>query len=535
MRSIDDEWIAMANTYHHFAHALSTHTAQRLSALAARQNDLGPTACLPDEILYIIFEFVVESRRWLYPSRAREPLRLSHVSRRWRNIALRTPIIWTMVNSLNYSLVELFIARSQSAPLHIRLECAVFYTTEEGLTPDLCRHKFILQRGRDSHKITRLLEKLLIPHIHRWKTLQLALVVPDNFGQLFALPAPLLEYFYYNNPERSSMLSASSTHNLFSGHAPCLRELSLTRIYLPFATSLYSGVSGLELQAITFDLSLQQFVRGLGDCASLSHLSLGQLQFLDEGSPLISAPISLPNLEKITVALDMDVMRDILSSIVIPASSHLVIWHFEGDLGAFFSLLKDNLLNVPKIRNLQVSCEFGAVGLTGRASKGGPDLLSISISEEPTQVSLRKLFLDLAQVVPPSSIDVLNLSWISNDLSDPSALSTALGSFSALTTLVLTSCSPKLLEALLVRDTSCALPRLEDLRLGEMEDEGDSVLLRVVKSRMSQNEIHENLIRLSRLTLYRDFKLAPEIMLELKQYDGLEVNHSYSTVYYDSI
>ncbi|KDQ10103.1 hypothetical protein BOTBODRAFT_640799 [Botryobasidium botryosum FD-172 SS1] len=533
MRSIDDEWMAMVDTYHHFVHALSTHTARRLSALAARQNDLGPTACLPDEILYIIFEFVVETRRWLYPPNAREPLVLSHVSKRWRNIALRTPIIWTMVNSLNYSLVELFIARSQSAPLHIQLECAILYNTDgvvdiegEELTPELRRHKFLLRRGRDSRDIIRLLEKLLIPQVHRWKTLQLTLVVPDNFEELFASPAPLLECFHYKNPKRSSVLSASPVPNLFSGQAPCLRELFLTRIYLPFATSLYSGVSRLELQAITFDLSLQQFVRGLGNCTSLSYLSLGQLQFLDEGSPLFSAPIPLPNLEKVIVTLDTDVIRDILSSIVIPASSHLVIWRFEEDLETFFSLLKGSLLNVPKIRSLQVSCDSDTVNLTGRASKGGARLLSISIPEEPTQESLQKLFLDLTQVVLPSSIDVLNLGWISNDLSHPSALSAALGLFPALTTLILTSCSPKLLDALIVRDTSCAVPRLEDLRLGEMEDEAESMLLRVVQSRMSQNETHENMVCLSRLTLYRDFKLAPETMLELKQYDSLEKNEN---------
>ncbi|KDQ10101.1 hypothetical protein BOTBODRAFT_501364 [Botryobasidium botryosum FD-172 SS1] len=530
MRSIDDEWMAMLNTYHHFILALSNHTAQRLSTLAARQNDLGPTARLPDEILYIIFELVVETRRYLYPPKAREPLRLSHVSRRWRNIAIHTPLIWTMINSLNYSLVELFVARSQSAPLHIQLDCAVMYSAEgdvdsegEELAPDLRRHKFLLRRGRDSREIIRLLEELLIPQIHRWKTLQLTLVVPDNFEELFASPAPLLESFRCDNPKRSSVLSASLSHNLFSGHAPRLRKLYLTRIHLPFAPTLYSGVSSLEFQAITFDLSLQQFVRGLGDCVSLSYLSLGQLSFLHESSPLSSAPISLPNLETFIAMLDMDVMRDIFASIVIPASSSLIIRRFEEELGTFFAPLKDNLLNLSKIHSLQVSCP-GAMAVTGRASKGGARLLTISnIVAEPTQESFQGLFLELTLVFPPSSIDVLSLGWVQDDLIEPSALSTALGLFPALTTLVLTSCSPKLLEALVVCDTSCAVPRLGDLRLGKMEDTADSILLRVVRSRMSQSEAHKDLACLSRLTLYRNFKLAPETMLELKQFDGLEV------------
>ncbi|KIK20902.1 hypothetical protein PISMIDRAFT_105090, partial [Pisolithus microcarpus 441] len=66
------------------------------SRVAQIENGTVPISCLPSDVLEIIFD---ESRRLLFPwAGFRRPLpievQLSHVCRRWRQVALSTPSLW---------------------------------------------------------------------------------------------------------------------------------------------------------------------------------------------------------------------------------------------------------------------------------------------------------------------------------------------------------------------------------------------------------------------------------------------------------
>ncbi|KAJ8523259.1 hypothetical protein ONZ45_g353 [Pleurotus djamor] len=78
---------------------------------------------LPTEVLSIIFEYLaaLESRQEYSRTHARW-MRVTKVCRLWRSVAINTPRLWgTIYFDNKLELAELFLERSKSAPLHIKL------------------------------------------------------------------------------------------------------------------------------------------------------------------------------------------------------------------------------------------------------------------------------------------------------------------------------------------------------------------------------------------------------------------------------
>jgi hypothetical protein len=143
---------------------------------------------LPSEILSAIFEAGLtetgerDHRSWFdgseQPTTQFEIL-VSSVSRRWRNVALQTPRLWTVlvidVLGLTHDLYDLYLHRSQMCPLDITLDYS--YRDSWGKSDCVNRH----------------LEQL-VPHVDRWRRF---IVRNGDIGsQLSALShlcAPVLE------------------------------------------------------------------------------------------------------------------------------------------------------------------------------------------------------------------------------------------------------------------------------------------------------------------------------------------------------
>lgn len=96
------------------------------SRVAQIENETVPISCLPSDVLEIIFD---ESRRLLFPwAGFRRPLpievQLSHVCRRWRQVALSTPSLW---NTLRVpilhreSAIRTYLQRCNQCPLSVHL------------------------------------------------------------------------------------------------------------------------------------------------------------------------------------------------------------------------------------------------------------------------------------------------------------------------------------------------------------------------------------------------------------------------------
>ncbi|KAJ7435771.1 hypothetical protein B0H11DRAFT_1755680, partial [Mycena galericulata] len=105
------------------------------------------------------------------PSSIQSPLFLGHICRKWRDISLSTPSLWTSITLLlgnvtahqrQLHLLELWLSRSRSCPLLISLHFDPSY----------------LPSNAPAVSVTEFIEAIL-PHCGRWKDVQLMAPTAD--------------------------------------------------------------------------------------------------------------------------------------------------------------------------------------------------------------------------------------------------------------------------------------------------------------------------------------------------------------------
>lgn len=166
-------------------------SSMRYSLKRSRNQQKSPVYSLPDDVLRQIFEEVYVHQSLVTPCRsAQNPLYPSHVSRRWRTVALSLPRLWRCMHlSYKPQLLSLWLERSVKLPIYI-------VCTDEDLD------KLALGRDshtQDSHSTARL--RLLAAHAARWHmcaitaNLHLAKVF---FNAIRDLPLPYLETYSFS-------------------------------------------------------------------------------------------------------------------------------------------------------------------------------------------------------------------------------------------------------------------------------------------------------------------------------------------------
>ncbi|TFK68642.1 hypothetical protein BDN72DRAFT_821040 [Pluteus cervinus] len=119
--------------------AINTHTSQnqqdialvdekilalqsQIRGLSQRRNELIPVGRLFPEVLVEIFSYL--KREWWTGPSCKVPLvlKLTHVSRRWRAVALDCPVLWNEIFFQNETYVAKWLERSQSSNLYISVE-----------------------------------------------------------------------------------------------------------------------------------------------------------------------------------------------------------------------------------------------------------------------------------------------------------------------------------------------------------------------------------------------------------------------------
>ncbi|TFK62464.1 hypothetical protein BDN72DRAFT_848660 [Pluteus cervinus] len=80
-------------------------------------SDSSPIACLPLEILPLIFLEVLQASRAKYSA----ILTISRVARHWRIIALSTPELWTWIDTHDVGIIQTFMTRAKDRPLSVSL------------------------------------------------------------------------------------------------------------------------------------------------------------------------------------------------------------------------------------------------------------------------------------------------------------------------------------------------------------------------------------------------------------------------------
>ncbi|TBU29063.1 hypothetical protein BD311DRAFT_303442 [Dichomitus squalens] len=312
-----------------------------------RFNSLSPVNTLPPELLGLIFTFLVRPANLQpKPRRARGTMlpdpqydrptqvpqmdanivRVTHVCKYWRAVAIETPDLWASFAVFHPGLVQECLVRSKTVPLSV----SIGYAVSPHVSPILgdsvhrLRSAYVFQK-------TKIIESI-------WRQ------------QLFTRPAPSLEELFIENTERHCWMdgapipedATSPLPAMFSGVIPRLRILVLKGVPMPF-TSLpdtlvhleIGGLSSVPLPSFPFFLAM------LRACSSLQTVNIAG-SFEGEAGPLAVASdaVALPKLERLYMELEPTRAPGVLlASLALPAHADVAVLPAVHDGGRFRTLL----------------------------------------------------------------------------------------------------------------------------------------------------------------------------------------------------
>lgn len=210
-----------------------------LSAPVAAANWTKPIQSLATEIMCLIFHTGQNSASGNWKAERRLPFEVlvSHVSPLWRNIALADPFLWTtllIAPSTHLRRTRAYLTRSQAFPISIVLQ----------------GHP----KQHDPWDITASMA-VLIPHVQRWRSLDIIARTRADLSELFTalrpLAVPHLEDLSIQCA-RDNPLTDSRTHfydrtPIFGGGAPTLAQVHLHGIGLDTLSVPLSAVTKVSM------------------------------------------------------------------------------------------------------------------------------------------------------------------------------------------------------------------------------------------------------------------------------------------------
>jgi F-box-like len=229
------------------------------------------TSNLPNEILSAVFEAgLCLPPTSKYPPEKPFEILVSHVSRRWRSVALRTHRLWTEVSANMWSsaveLLDLYLARSGGCLLDIKIEQIV---GEDGdSNPEFETRNF------ERHL------KSLAPHAARWKNLSIHADFNRPLSELLSpltdIYAPALGSFSFGQyaycvdprPTRATYI------DLFTGGTPVLFSVELNGNFV-YEVRPPRGVKYLSLRYCLNGLTHADLRDILQPMCGLTHLVVG--------------------------------------------------------------------------------------------------------------------------------------------------------------------------------------------------------------------------------------------------------------------
>jgi hypothetical protein len=269
-------------------------------------NSLGrwgpPIDRVPNEILSIVFEQNAGFRiSWRdLPCE----IKLSHVSQRWRELALNSPNLWrniTVYSIQQEDLIEQYLERSQSQPLDVTLA----FSGVKGLIP-----------------VSGLAS--IFSHVHRWHSLCADVSRDDHeltqhlLWAIHNLQAPLLKSLQICS-SGSSCDAEHPDNCVFEGGAPLLEKVKILGQHLPCCHPPLEIVTHFHFGS-SYTTSFR-FHKMLLDLPSVTNLRLQGVcfvRFQDDNTP----PVDLPHLRTLIVE---GTIAAIFFAISAPALENLII------------------------------------------------------------------------------------------------------------------------------------------------------------------------------------------------------------------
>ena len=167
---------------------------------------------------------------------------VSHVSRYWRQVALRTHSLWTTLHfreTCHISRAETYLARCLPSTTYL-FDILVDTIAEEDHTPGITLY---------TDEIKAIFQ-IIVPYVSRWRAFHLKICDNKCKGQARQFlstcgPAPNLEtlqLYHFENYRTSQRLYLATVRPpvvVFSNSLPCLKNVSLIGVNLPWADSPY--------------------------------------------------------------------------------------------------------------------------------------------------------------------------------------------------------------------------------------------------------------------------------------------------------
>ncbi|KDQ12049.1 hypothetical protein BOTBODRAFT_67716 [Botryobasidium botryosum FD-172 SS1] len=496
--------------------AMSSYIKGLLTAMRSRRNRHLPVYRLPSEILVIVFRLAVESSsNGTRPLATKAPFNISHVSSRWREIAITTPRLWTKYDATSARVADIVLDRSKRAPLHVKLaqDDPDYFSDEE--SKRRCPPSTAKAYREGARNFSNFLRPLL-PHTDRVEELILGDVEGSPWEHL-RFPAPNLKKLEVIITEGD--FDKPSTQ-VFVGTTPLLRDLRLWGYCPPLASSIYTGLTTLMLHDIYCDETVQDVLGVLAGCPRLKCLTLEDVELEPLENPsLLYIDIHLPYLEEVVLAfLGQEVTSSILSSITASPTVQLKLREADWE-GSFLSdtfrsrLFSSNAAPICWARCKHAGYPRGAFAFDAGDFERGRRVKVVSPARAETAIP------NLAQDLPIQSLESLAFEMMGqgNRLSVAS-FSHLLADLPYITSITL-SYSPDpwpFVDALIVTPSSNLCPLLRELRIEGALEIVKETLLEFARSRTASNRHTPDGPHLTHLAFIRCAALDLPTELELR-------------------
>jgi hypothetical protein len=280
---------------------------QFLRSMLTRRNALVPISLLPPEILARVFHLLVLEEPPFSARRNLGWIRVTHVCRHWREVALDDSSLWARIGGTpaNKKWISEMLARARNAPLDIEFN-GVARSSPEAL--------------------------LMIPlHLSRTRQFRfhsLSTLHSDSVREIFSWEAPALEHFEFSVTAYYPFTFRDLGVNmLFKGHTPRLRTFSLFRVDIPWSLIPRGQLTQLKIARSNEELhssgDLNQLIDLLVNCPALEILALecclpSQLTEFSHGRT-----IHLSHLSRLRLCGSASRIMNMLKMLKLPSSTTL--------------------------------------------------------------------------------------------------------------------------------------------------------------------------------------------------------------------
>jgi hypothetical protein len=279
---------------------------QFVRSLLTRRNALVPISFLPPEILSWVFHLLVLAEPPLSGRRSLGWIRVTHVCRHWRQIALDDSSLWAKICGIpmNTKWISEMLARAKNAPLDIEFKPITRSSPEAFL--------------------------MIPPHIFHTRQLRLhglSLLHFNLVREIYSREAPALEHFELVAAYSPLPFPDLGGNMLFKGRSPRLRTFSLSQVVIPWSIIPRGQLTQLKIacpnEGVYSPGDLSQLIDLLVNCPALEILALdfclpSQLTEFPHGRT-----VHLSNLSRLRLCGSTSRIMNMLKMLKLPSSTTL--------------------------------------------------------------------------------------------------------------------------------------------------------------------------------------------------------------------